>query len=73
MMMMGILFLSYPFPSTTYLGANDFIRYMFGGLLIVYGIFRAYNAYTKIKNKDRKYHYYDPERRSKNEIYDDNV
>lgn len=60
MAMMGILFLSYPFPSSTYLGANEFIRFTFGGLLIVYGIFRAFNAYTKLKRKDRKYHYYEP-------------
>lgn len=59
MAMMGILFLSYPFPETTYLGANDFIRYMFGGLLIVYGIFRAYNAYIKLKQNNKKLHYYD--------------
>ena len=59
MLMMGILILSYPFPPTTYLGNNDFIKYMFGGMLIVYGIFRAYNAYLKIKQKDRKLHYYE--------------
>jgi len=59
MLMMGILFLIYPFPGTTYLGQNEFIRYMFGGLLIVYGVFRAYNAYIKLKNKDKKLHYYD--------------
>ena len=59
MVMMGILFLSYPFPSSTYLGANELIRYVFGGLLIVYGIFRAYNAFMKLRQKERKYHYYD--------------
>jgi uncharacterized membrane protein HdeD (DUF308 family) len=59
MLMMGILILSYPFPQTTYLGNNDFIKYMFGGMLILYGIFRAYNAYLKLKQKDRKLHYYD--------------
>jgi uncharacterized membrane protein HdeD (DUF308 family) len=59
MAMMGILFLSYPFPESTYLGTNEFIRYMFGGLLIVYGIFRSYNAYVKLKQKNKKLHYYD--------------
>ena len=59
MLMMGILILSYPFPQTTYLGNNDFIKYMFGGMLIVYGIFRAYNAYLKLKQKERKLHYYE--------------
>lgn len=59
MLMMGILILSYPFPQTTYLGNNDFIKYMFGGMLILYGIFRAYNAYIKLKQKDRKLHYYE--------------
>lgn len=59
MLMMGILILSYPFPQTAYLGANEFIRYMFGGLLIIYGIFRGYNAYIKLKQKDRVLHYYD--------------
>lgn len=58
MLMMGILILSYPFPRSTYLGNNDFIKYMFGGMLIIYGIFRAYNAYLKLKQKNRKLHYY---------------
>ena len=60
MLMMGILFLIYPFPAFSYLGENEFIRYAFGGLLIVYGIFRTYNAIMKIKQKDRKFHYFDP-------------
>jgi len=59
MLMMGILILSYPFPQSTYLGANEFIKYMFGGLLIIYGIFRAYNAFLKLKQKEKKLHYYD--------------
>jgi len=62
MLMMGILILSYPFPPSAYLSANEFIKYMFGGLLIVYGIFRGYNAYIKLKQKDKKMHYYnDPD------------
>lgn len=59
MVMMGILFLVYSFPKTTFLGSNEFIRYSFGGLLIVYGIFRAYNAYVKQRLKSKKLHYYD--------------
>jgi uncharacterized membrane protein HdeD (DUF308 family) len=60
MLMMGILFLVYPFPETSYLSENNFIRYMFGGLLIVYGIFRGFNAYSRLKNRNKKLHYYDP-------------
>ncbi|HJY64528.1 MAG TPA: DUF308 domain-containing protein [Ignavibacteria bacterium] len=69
MMMMGILFLVYPFPPSTYLGENEFIRYMFAGLLIVYGIFRAYNSIMKIRQKDRKFHYYDPGESSQNDLH----
>ena len=61
MMMMGILFLIYPFPPGTYLGENDFIRYMFAGFLILYGTFRAYNSFQKLKQKNKKLHYYDRE------------
>lgn len=61
MLMMGILILSYPFPPSAYLSANEFVKYMFGGLLIVYGVFRGYNAYIKLKQKPRKLHYYDRE------------
>jgi len=59
MLVMGILILSYPFPPSAYLSENEFIRYMFGGLLIVYGIFRAYNAYNKLKQSGKKLHYYE--------------
>lgn len=68
MFMMGILFFIYPFPQETYLGGNDFIRYTFAGLLVVYGIFRAYNAVIKLKQKNRKYHYYNPENSSENDM-----
>lgn len=69
MVMMGILFLIYPFTPETYLGGNDFIRYAFGGLLVVYGIFRTYNAVIKLKQKDRKFHYYDPGESNLNDMH----
>lgn len=34
---------------------------MFGAILIVYGLFRAYNSYLKISAKPKKYHYWKEE------------
>jgi hypothetical protein len=55
---MGILIFTNVFDSRTYFANNNLIRYMFGGLLIVYGIFRAYNSYLKITSKHKRYHYW---------------
>jgi hypothetical protein len=57
-MMMGILILSNILDYKIYFGGNGLMRWTFGGILIVYGIFRAYNAYTKIKYQDRRFHYW---------------
>jgi len=58
----GILILSNVFDSRAYFADNGFIRYLFGSILVVYGIFRAYNAYLKITAKEKKYHYWQKDR-----------
>ena len=55
---MGILILSNILDSKVYFGGNELMRWMFGGILVVYGIFRSYNAYMKMKNQGRKFHYW---------------
>ncbi len=57
-MVMGILILSNILDSRIYFGGNELMRWMFGGILVVYGAFRAYNAYSKAKTQGRKYHYW---------------
>jgi uncharacterized membrane protein HdeD (DUF308 family) len=57
----GILIFTNIFDSRTYFASNSFIRYMFGAVLIVYGLFRAYNSYLKITEKKRQYHYWKDE------------
>lgn len=57
---MGILILSNILDSKIYFGGNNLIRYIFGGMLVVYGIFRAYNSYLKITAKPKKFHYWNP-------------
>ena len=57
-MVMGILILSNILDSKVYFGGNELMRWMFGGILVVYGIFRAFNAYSKMKNQGRKFHYW---------------
>ena len=47
---MGILILSGIFFNTGYFHSNETLRYTFGGLLLVYGIFRGVNTYFKMKN-----------------------
>jgi hypothetical protein len=60
-MVMGILILAGAYNTGELFRNNEFIRYLFGGILVVYGIFRAYNAYLKMKNAGRKFRYYDSE------------
>lgn len=59
-MVMGILVLSGAYNTGELFRDNDFMRYLLGAILFVYGIFRAYNAYLKIKHPvKRKLRYYD--------------
>jgi hypothetical protein len=60
-MVMGILILSGAYSTGELFSNNEFIRYMFGAILVVYGIFRAYNAYVKMRYGGRKFRYYDSE------------
>jgi hypothetical protein len=46
----GILILSGLFFNTGYFRNSETLRYSFGGLLVVYGIFRGVNTFYKIKN-----------------------
>ena len=57
---MGILILSGAYNTGELFRNNELFRYLFGGILLVYGIFRAYNAYLKIKQGPRNFRYYDP-------------
>lgn len=57
-MVMGILIFTSVFDTHTYFANNTFIRYMFGSILLIYGVFRAYNSYLKITAKQRNYHYW---------------
>jgi len=54
----GILIFINIFDSRVYFAGNNYYRYLFGGLLFVYGIFRAYNSYLKITAKHKRYHYW---------------
>lgn len=56
---MGILILTGAYNTAELFKGNEFYRWIFGGILVVYGVFRAYNAYLKMKYKDKKLHYYD--------------
>ncbi len=60
-MVMGILILTNVLDYRIYFGSNQLMRWFLGALLLVYGIFRAYNAYIKIKYTDRKFHYWHSE------------
>jgi hypothetical protein len=55
---MGILIFTSIFETRAYFANNSFIRYMFGSILLLYGVFRAYNSYLKITAKEKKYHYW---------------
>jgi uncharacterized membrane protein HdeD (DUF308 family) len=47
---MGILILSGVFFHAGYFRNNSTLQYSFGGLLLIYGIFRAVNTFFKMKN-----------------------
>ncbi len=57
---MGILILTGAYNTGELFKNNEFFRYLFGGILVIYGVFRAYNAYLKMKQGTKKLHYYDP-------------
>ncbi len=56
---MGILILTGAYNTAELFKGNEFFRWIFGGILVLYGIFRAWNAYIKMQNQDRKLRYYD--------------
>jgi len=58
-LVMGILILTGAYNTGELFKNNEFFRWIFGGILVVYGIFRAYNAYLKMQNQGRKLRYYD--------------
>jgi cytochrome c biogenesis protein CcdA len=58
-MVMGILILTGAYNTGELFKNNEFVRYLFGGILVIYGIFRAYNVYLKMKHGNKKLHYYD--------------
>lgn len=58
-MVMGILILTGAYNTAELFRGNESFRWIFGGILVVYGIFRAYNAYLKAKTHGRKLRYYD--------------
>jgi NADH:ubiquinone oxidoreductase subunit 2 (subunit N) len=60
-LMTGILILTNILDYRIYFGSNQLMRWMLGVLLVIYGIFRAYNAYSKIKYQGRKFHYWKPD------------
>ncbi len=47
---MGILILGNVFSSSAFFKNNDFLRLMFGFILIIYGAFRGLNTYFKMKS-----------------------
>jgi len=53
-LVMGILILGNFFGTDSIFLKDDLVKYLFGGLLIVYGLFRGINGYLKVsrKNKD---------------------
>jgi hypothetical protein len=56
---MGILILAGSYNTAELFRNNEFFRFLFGGILVIYGFFRAYNVYVKIKlGNKRKLHYY---------------
>ncbi|KXK55372.1 MAG: hypothetical protein UZ05_CHB002000607 [Chlorobi bacterium OLB5] len=58
-MVMGILILTGAYNTGELFRGNESFRWIFGSVLTVYGIFRAYNAYLKSKTQGRKLRYYD--------------
>jgi cytochrome c biogenesis protein CcdA len=59
-LVMGILILTGAYNTGELFRNNEFVRYIMGFILIVYGIFRAFNAWQKIKNPaPKRLRYYD--------------
>ncbi len=59
-MVMGILILTGAYNTAQLFRNNEFVRFLFGAVLVIYGIFRAYNVYLKMKQgSKRELHYYD--------------
>ncbi len=58
-MVMGILILSGSYNTSELFRDREFLRWILGGILVLYGIFRTYNVYLKLKEKPRKLRYYD--------------
>jgi hypothetical protein len=58
-MVMGILILSGAYNTAELFREKEFLRWLFGGILVVYGIFRAYNIFLKITQKPKKLRYYE--------------
>jgi len=56
---MGILVLAGAYNTGELFRNNEYVRYLFGSILVIYGIFRAYNVYIKMKQGNKKkLHYY---------------
>jgi len=60
-LVMGILILTGAYNTAELFKGNEFFRWIFGGILVVYGLFRAYNAYLKLQNQGKKLRYYNRE------------
>lgn len=60
-LVMGILILAGAYNTAELFKGNEFFRWIFGGILVVYGLFRAYNAYLKLQNQGKKLRYYNRE------------
>ena len=56
---MGILILTGAYNTAELFKGNESFRWIFGAILVIYGIFRAYNAYIKMQNQGRKLRSYD--------------
>jgi uncharacterized membrane protein HdeD (DUF308 family) len=48
-LVVGILILSNTFNSSYFFRNNETMRYSFGALLVIYGAFRAYSSFNKLK------------------------
>lgn len=57
-MVMGILILTGAYNTAEFFRGNESFRWLFGIILFVYGIFRAFNAYIKSKTVNKKLRYY---------------
>ena len=56
---MGILILSGAYNTAELFSNNELFRWLFGFILVIYGIFRTFNAVMKLKQKPRNPRYYD--------------